>query len=282
MRPEATEGRVEVPATAEEARQRNYGKLQDMIGGLLGDSPRNSTIFKAFEFYTERGLAEQPLRTTDQETMTRHVVRQEVLREAIRQWTAEDTANETALESVSNTMRDFHHWTAVQPIPAVDKAMNPNWDSHYYKPRWLDDVRKEEVNRRKTLAEGRQKFEEFLAPTKINTVEQIAYTDYTNLQSAALELIKTGRTLNWRDTSYDEISKKIARRQRADNRYDQAYATVTTTANEWRPAVTHRISDDYEAQSKFVDALMDIKNQNTRRISQHNRAPINPPLNPKI
>jgi hypothetical protein len=194
--------------------------------------------------------------------MTRHVVRQEVLREAIRQWTAEDTANEAAMESVSNTMSDFHRWTAVQPIPAVDKAMNPNWDSHYYKPRWLDDVRKEEVNRRKTLAKGRQKFEEFLAPTKMNSTELEAYSDYTELQKGALELIKTGHTRNFRGTRYDEISKRISRRLNSPydlhGRYADAYTFITTTANEWRPAVTHRISDDYEAQSKFVDALMDI------------------------
>jgi hypothetical protein len=123
-----------------------------------------------------------------------------------------------------------------------------------------------------TVEKGRLLFEEYFLPTKMFSAKRQAYEDYTELQKNALELIETSRTHDFRGTQYDKTSKMIVRGQRGYLGYDDAYAMVTAIANKWRPAVTRGISDDYEAQSKFVDELIGVQNQNLRRLVRQNRA----------
>jgi hypothetical protein len=116
--------------------------------------------------------------------------------------------------------------------------------------------------------------------------ELTAFADYASLQAEAAELIRTGRTLNFKGTGYDEGSKKISRRLKSPydlhGRYSDAYTFITATANKWRPEVTRGISDDYKAQMVFAHEVVHSANEAVKRISRQNRAPINPPLNPKI
>jgi hypothetical protein len=127
----------------------NTKKLQEMVADHLDSAPVNPPKFMAFEDYTEREVAELPIRTKDQEQLIRRIVKQEVIKETIRTRKREIPGYEDAFEGVSKLIKEYHSWDSKQIQPTGDKAMNPNWDSYMYSPRWLVEIREQEEMKRR-------------------------------------------------------------------------------------------------------------------------------------
>jgi hypothetical protein len=137
---------VRIP-TFHEAWKTNTEKLQEMVADHLIGRPLNSPEFKAFEDYTEREVAQLPIRAKDQEQTIRHIVRQEVIKETIRTRTRDITGYEDALGNFTKLIKDYNTWSFQQIPPSGQKY--PGWDSYMYSPLWLRDIRNTEETKRK-------------------------------------------------------------------------------------------------------------------------------------